>query len=399
MQQDDVLRINMLGKFSISYAGKTIDDSKRTMKLWTLLEYLITYRGRDIAQSELLDLLWSEPQSGNPINALKTMIHRLRAVLSELKYVDGRDMILQKRGSYTWNNNLPMVLDIDLFERCCTMAETPGLQDDKALDYYFEAIKLYRGDFLPRSNSEPWATPSHTYYHIMYINAVRRTVEMLKKSHRYEDIANVCAVALKIDAYDEFLHFNLIDSLAKMGNQQEALNQYKAMSDLFFDCFGITPSEEMAALYREIIKSNRDVERDLATIHEQLRENENLPGAFFCKYEFFKDIYRVQARSVARSGMSIYICLITATDRRGNQLEGKALNTTMTRLASCVRESLRRGDVYSRYSPSQFIMMLPSVTYEDSRRIIERIFNKYRSKYSLGDLSLNYNMEPLEPAL
>jgi len=399
MGPEKTLHVTMLGGFSLSYGGKTIDDSTRAMKLWTLLEYLITFRNREISQNELIELLWPEAQSENPINALKTMVHRLRAVLTELGYVDGREMILQKRGSYTWNVNLPARLDIEQFESLCREAEEPGSADEQALACYMAAISLYKGDFLPRSNLEVWATPIHTYYHIMYINAVRQAIELLKKHERNQDIVDICSVALGIDAYDEYLHYNLILALYKLGKQQAAINQYESMSDLFFNYFGITPSEEMAALYREIIKANQHVEKDLQIIREQLREKEAQAGAFFCKYEFFKDIYRVQARAVARSGMSIYICLITVTDKQGRPLEGKAINTVMTRLGVCVRESLRKGDVYSRYSVAQYIMMLPSVTYEDSRRVIERILNRYRGRHSILDASFNYNMEPVEPML
>jgi tetratricopeptide (TPR) repeat protein len=231
---------------------------------------------------------------------------------------------------------------------------------------------------------------------MMFIHAARRAVDLLETAGRFDDIVELCSGALIVDPYDEFLHYHLIAALNRLGQPQAALNQYDAMSDLFFNNFGVTPSEEMAALYREIIKSNQKVEQDLQIIKDQLREKESLPGAFFCKYEFFKDIYRVQARAVARSGMSIYVCLITATDRQGNPLDGKALSAIMTRLGACVRESLRKGDVYSRYSAAQYIMMLPSVTYEDGRRVIERILNHYRGAHSLQDVSFSYNMETIE---
>ena len=41
------------------------------------------------------------------------------------------------------------------------------------------------------------------------------------------------------------------------------------------------------------------------------------------------------------------------------------LNATMDLLLEVIKTSLRRGDVVSRYSGAQFVIMLPALTYED----------------------------------
>ena len=57
--QESIIHVNMLGGFSVSMGDRTIiDQNNQAKKPWSLLEYLITFRGRDIPVEELIDLFW-----------------------------------------------------------------------------------------------------------------------------------------------------------------------------------------------------------------------------------------------------------------------------------------------------------------------------------------------------
>ena len=82
MNAKPTLHINMLGGCSLSYGEKTIDDaSHHTKKPWMLLEYLITFRNREIPVEELMDLLYPGDRGVNPAGALKTLVYRVRSML------------------------------------------------------------------------------------------------------------------------------------------------------------------------------------------------------------------------------------------------------------------------------------------------------------------------------
>ena len=61
--------------------------------------------------------------------------------------------------------------------------------------------------------------------------------------------------------------------------------------------------------------------------------------------------------------------------------------------------SLRRGDVVSRYSPSQYIAMLPTVTYENSDIIVKRIRKAFSEVYKGSVVTLECKVTPIEPAV
>lgn len=83
---------------------------------------------------------------------------------------------------------------------------------------------------------------------------------------------------------------------------------------MFYSELGVKVSDSITNLYREITKSVSNVEADLRIIEQQLHESEAVPGAFFCDYEVFRNIYRIQSRSILRTGQSFMLALLTVSD-------------------------------------------------------------------------------------
>ena len=87
---EPILQIQVLGKFTLRY-GETVisDEDDRSRKVWAVLAYLIYHREKIISQQELVDLCWGEDtRSSDPHNALKSVIHRIRATLDKLQEGD-----------------------------------------------------------------------------------------------------------------------------------------------------------------------------------------------------------------------------------------------------------------------------------------------------------------------
>ena len=71
------------------------------------------------------------------------------------------------------------------------------------------------------------------------------------------------------------------------------------------------------------------------------------------------------------------------------------LDSTMKRLLEAINQSLRRGDVVSRYSGAQYVILLPSITYEDGTMVMERIIKQYYQSNRKCLLRLKYKLEQL----
>ena len=100
---------------------------------------------------------------------------------------------------------------------------------------------------------------------------------------------------------------------------------------------------------------------------------------------------------ITRTGLSIHLGLITLVDHDGNVPEKDVLQPTMECLSQCVLSGLRRGDVVWRYSPSQLITMLPMTTYENSKRVINRLVLDFRKANKRNDVELRTMVRLVEP--
>lgn len=391
--------VTMLGEFTISYKNKRIyDQSNRSKKPWNLLEFLMTNRNRQVSQEELTELLWDEDESDNPAGALKVLLHRVRKSLEPVMPESGDELIILKRGEYIWNQDVITTVDADEFEQYCKEASNPDLPVESRITLYGRAFTLYKGDFLPR-NGEGWVVPIAAYYHKMYISAVKELIALYYEQQRYEEIIILCRKALAIEKLDERLYFELINALYKSGQQAEALRQYSDSTDMFYKKFGITPSPELKALYKTIMKSTQSLETDIGNIKDALCEKGDAQGAFYCEYEFFKDVYQLEARACARSGDSIYLCLITLSSTNDEEVQLKTINRAMDDLRFAVNETLRKGDVFARYSVSQYVILLPTASFENVEMIMKRISSAFYRKYMKKDIGLQYKLQPLDPKM
>ena len=399
METSRVLRVNMLGGCTLSYGRSRIDDvTCRSRKPWTLLAYLITFRNREVTQEELVELMDPEGKGVNPTSALKTLVYRTRSMLDVLEYADSRDIILATRSGYAWNTELPMELDVDLFEVACQKASSSWIAPDQRLETCLTAVELYQGDFLGRSCGEDWVAPKATYYHSMYVHLVQTTVDLLMARERWMDVISLCERAIAIDGYEEFFYYHLIRALVRTGQTQQALEQYMNMYSIFYKELGVTPSMDLTALYRDIIRTTRQPTSDLTAIGQFLRhEDLTASGAFFCELEVFKDIYHLTARSAARSGLVMFLGLITATMRDGTTPPLKLLNSYMDKLSECIRDTLRRGDVVAKYSISQYVLLLPTTTAEHGRRALQRVLDTFLERYPRCPLALETDIQKIEP--
>lgn len=397
-QNDTSVYITMLGGFSVRVGENEIQDSSaRTHQLWHLIEYLIAYRHRTVTQEELIQVLWPEGNIDNPANALKNLVYRVRTTLSSNGLAYAREMIVYSRGSYRWNNNLVTVVDTEEFEEQYKMAMTSGQTVENQVRRYCDTIDLYSGDFLPGARFETWVVSLSSHYRWMYFNCVYAVLEILEEQQRYAEMEQICRKAVGIDQFEEAAHRYLIFALMRQGKQAQALAHYSAVTDLFFRELGINPSSSMRALYREIVKATHDVEIDLSIIKEDLEESEWSKGAFYCEYEVFKNLYRLEARAAARTGQSIFVALATVEDSAGNVLEVKLQNKVMDSLYGIIQTNLRLGDVFARFSASQYVLMLPSLTFENCDMVMDRIIKRFRQVHRNKNVSIYSKIQPLDP--
>ncbi|MCL2020169.1 MAG: hypothetical protein FWG70_10500 [Oscillospiraceae bacterium] len=389
--------ITTLGEFSISYGNKVITEKERRSKnMWVLLKYLTTFADRAVPQEELIELLWSNDGLIGPASALKTLLSRIRNSLSVLGFPPNTDLVVSYSGIYTLNKSFEYIIDTVQFEKNAKESMRDDISEKEQIQYAKRALAMYGGDFLKNTAYEKWLIPARVYYHSIFVRVIHRLSDTLFEHKQYTDIINVCRKALLIESSDQIIHMNLIKALAALGDRDNAKKHYRYVMDLLYNKIGVNPIPELKNLYRETIETDAEQGESLETIQKKLREtnSETESGAFYCEPEVFKSIYRLKMRDSARSMQRTQICLITVTDPTGGEVEPKQIIDEMKRLHDCVSASLRKSDIFARYSLSQYVLMLSYANYDTSEVVLNRIEKKYKEK-TVGfmlDINFKYTM-------
>lgn len=391
--------IKTFGGFSISYGDRSVsDEDNRSKKIWHFLEYLIAHHTITVPRSAIVDLLWSDETSNtDPESALKIILHRTRNILDELNIPESK-LILSRQSTYSWNRELDCYYDFEEFSSIYKQLAAGGLKDEEQLKLFHRACELYRGDFLPKCVSEDWAANLATGYHSMYLRLIHNYCALLDKYEQYSEMTDCCSRAAALDSTDEGVNYYYILGLYKGGDQNAAIDLYKRVVDMYYNEFGVEPPENFLKLYNEITTHRQGVQADLNTIQDDLLEKGTERGAYICDYSVFRHFYKVEARACARSGISVFICLITINRKKGDSDGSSGLIAkAMDRMQTVITESLRSSDVFARYSANQFIIMLPTACYENSLMIGERLLRNFSSSRPRINADVSYAVKHLEP--
>ena len=390
------LKVRMLGEFSMSLGDvKAHDSVSRSRKVWILLAYLICNRDRIVPQEELIGQLWENEKNDNPGGAVKTTLWRARQILEPFGPSAGHDFIIRKGSGYGWNPEIPTEVDAEEFENLCRgtfeadeAAREAGLR---------AALALYQGEFLGKFSSEPWAEPITAYYQNLYVNAALELLSIVKKTGYTQESADLCRAVLRAAPYHEELYQHLMRALMALDDFKKAAAAYEEMREVLSNHLGILPNEESQAIHQEIFQNINAQVLSMDMIREQLREKDPPSGALICDYAVFKLFYQAEARSVARRGDAIHIGVLSVIGENGKELPQRSLERAMENLRTQVQNGLRRGDVASRCSASQYVVMLLQANYENSCMVCERITRAFARAHPHSPARIHCTVHPLEP--
>ena len=80
-------------------------------------------------------------------------------------------------------------------------------------------------------------------------------------------------------------------------------------------------------------------------------------GAYYCNYPSFLDVYRLMVRLKERQDLKISLMICTLDSEEQNE-KVTDISRIMEDFQSFISENLRRSDVFTRYSPNQFLILL-----------------------------------------
>jgi GGDEF domain-containing protein len=92
---------------------------------------------------------------------------------------------------------------------------------------------------------------------------------------------------------------------------------------------------------------------------------------------------------------TMFLALLTISNTYEQRFDNLVLDNIMKQLLHVSQTNLRRGDTISRYSVMQYVILLPSVTYETGRLVLDRIKKAFYNEYVKSSVVLTYKLRPL----
>lgn len=396
-----MLNVNMFGKFQVVCDDKILDgDQINSMMLMKLFVYMILRRDKALSVDEIAMALWREEETDNPAGALKNLMYRLRTLLK--KQFGEQNFILTNRGSYQWNPEIEISLDVEQFEKISESAKIAQHTEEKK-ELYEAAIELYKGDFMPKMADLHWSVTLTTYYHSLFLACVKGLAEIYKEQQCYDELEILANRAILQDNVEELFYYYLIYARMEKNQINLALESYEKACEILYEELGVHNPERLQEVYEELLKKNKSVKaEDISEIQEDMLE-ENPSGTFFCGYPVFKEIYRLEARKIMRIGGAEYVLLLTLNvpgSTKDSEKIGKfRMQKAMEKMEEVISTSLRNGDVAAKYSDSQFVILLPFCSYESGMLVAERIISNFYKEYKkFQSIKIKVNLEEVASA-
>lgn len=368
-----VLKVRMLGAFEMSYNGEEISFERNTTTKTNQLLQILLWAGKEgIAREELLYRLFGREEITNPSNSLRAIVFRLRKLLAETGLPELEEYIYIKSGKYRFTSDIPVELDIKEFEELVRQALSQQ-QEDKRIELLEMACAVYGGDFLALLQSEEWVAKQAAFYKEKYNFCMKELCELLEKRKEYQKLYEVAAKAVELYPYDEWQIWQ-IDSLMAEKRMKEAMHLYEATCELLFRGALVFPSEEFKERLAQLNSSLEKKADDIDEIQKGLLEEGLQKGAFYCSYPSFAESYRYMKRVTERNGSSAYLLVCTITDGKKEPLDkSERLEMLGEELSCAIKSALRRGDLYTKYSNNQYLVLLLDIEQKDCVSVIDRI--------------------------
>lgn len=387
--EDNTIYVTMFKMFTVRFGDIMINgDDMKSDRLLRLFAYLLYNHERIIPSSELVDMLWCFEEVDNPIGALKNLVYCLRVLLKKTFSIS--DLITTGKGSYSINKDYHIEVDALNFEKECQ-------KEMNTIDEYEEFSCLYTGKYLVEVEDDHNVITKRTYYDSVYIERIMEYANLLEEQGEYAKMEHVVKRALEINQLEEELYELLIRSLYYQKQYKQAAEMYRKTTELLYKSLGVKPSESMQNLFEMIKKQSHSEDADIIEIQKDLAA-ETPEGAFLCEYGTFREIYNMHSRLMGRLGICAHMCLVSVVNRkpRDSEDDQKYVEKIMEKMQSAMLSGLRIGDVLSRLSVNQFIVLLPSCNYENSSMVMNRVLRKIRYSLNHTRFDLEVTIEEVE---
>jgi DNA-binding SARP family transcriptional activator len=217
----------------------------------SVLKYLLLHHKQSTPREVLMDIFWPEAEPEMARNNLNVALHSLRKAVRDVTYLP---VIRFEDGSYSFEPNMQVWLDVEEFERCVNAGQRLEEKNQltAAINEYEAAVSLYQGDFLEQNPYEEWTIMDRVRLRIAYLDTLDRLCQIYFEEERYSACRSACQLILMRDPCREDAHCHLMRCYSRQGQHHLALRQYQMCAEALRGELQVEPAPETTQLYNRI---------------------------------------------------------------------------------------------------------------------------------------------------
>jgi LuxR family transcriptional regulator, maltose regulon positive regulatory protein len=248
------VRIYTLGGFEVLRDGKRLLPARKVQKRpLLLLKALIALGRKEVGEGQLADMVWPEAEGDAAHDSFKMALSRLRHLAGSERVVEVSEGRISLNPRYCW-------VDAWAFERISDKTEA-SWKDSQSREEMAgiwklaeKAIGLYKGSFLPEDQDLAWSTSYRERLRNKYLRLTLRVGRGLEQANEWKKAVEYYQRALDIDEYSEEFYQHLMLCYQRLGYYSEAILAYQRCKKTLSENFGIEPSPQTQALYKNLIR-------------------------------------------------------------------------------------------------------------------------------------------------
>ena len=138
-----------------------------------------------------------------------------------------------------------------------------------------------------------------------------------------------------------------------------------------------------------------DPAADLKQLVEIIQNREHYKGGLVAAYPEFGKMYEFISSLAERNEMKVQIALFTVSQVKGAKASLEEQDRVMELLQKAVVNSIRNVDVITKYSSTQFAILLMNLTLAEVESVINRIMTEFLRTYDKNEFSVHYDTADL----
>jgi DNA-binding SARP family transcriptional activator/predicted ATPase len=243
------LHLRLLGDFSLLYNDQHV-TSLNTLRLQSLLAYLVLHRDAPQQRQHLAFLFWPDTTEAQARNNLRQLLHQLRQAFPDVEHFLSADTHMVH-----WHPVTSFHLDVAEFEEALAQADEARRRNDQhALQAALEqADNLYRGDLLPGCYDE-WIVPERDRLRQCHVQAIEQLLRLFEGQGDIVTAIRYGQRLLGLDPLSEDCYRRLMRLFALNNDRASALRVYHTCVTTLQREMGVEPDAATREAYERLMQ-------------------------------------------------------------------------------------------------------------------------------------------------